>query len=157
YLLLLMKTKSINLLEGKDKTDLSADIEGTYKELIEELNSDLINFEKIDKEELTEVIDELKEDEHLKDIEKGFETLLYQSLISPGYSLYDLAVGYIAPHKSNFKRCYRSLDKIISKSEFYNLSVIFIKAMQDNLAFNGRLDASQRTDIMSQYRSSWGM
>lgn len=156
YLLFLMKIKNVNLLEGKDKTDIDVDKEYIYQVLKEELDCDFTNFEQVDKEELKEIVDSLKDDEDIRKIEKGFETIFYQSLISPGYSLYDLAVGFLAPHKRNLNRSYRPLEKIMSKPEFYDLSVLYIKSMQDNLAFNGDLDSSQRTDIMSQYRSEWG-
>lgn len=157
YLLFMMKVKNVNLLEGQDKADIDLDKRDIYQILKEELDGDLSSYNEVDKEELKEILDDLKESGDMRQIEKGFETIFYQTLISPGYSLYDLAVGYLAPHKSNLRSYYRAIKDIISREEFYDLSVLYIKSMQDNLALNGDLAPQQRTDIMSQYRSDWGI
>lgn len=158
YLLLLMKIENVTLLEGKDRDDIMPDMESIYEVIKDELENELKTFNSIDIEELKEIMNMLKDDGDLNKIEKGFETVFYQSLISPGYSLYDVTVGYLAPHNRNLKSSYRGVKEILSEDEFYNLCVLFIKSMQDNLSFNAELNPSQRTDIMSRYRSDsqWG-
>lgn len=156
YLLFLMKLNNVNLLEGKDKEDIDLDKNDIYQMLEEALESDLSSFAEIDKLELQKIIEGLASDGDTRKIEKGFETIFYQSLISPGYSLYDIAVGYLAPRKTNLKIYYKAIKEIMSEEEFYNLSILFIKSMQDNLAINADLSSLQRTDILSQYRSEWG-
>lgn len=158
YLLLLMKIEKVTLLEGKDRNDIIPDMKNIYEVIKDELESDLETFESIDVEELEDIMNILKEEGDMEKIEKGFETVFYQSLISPGYSLYDVTVGYLAPHNRNFKSSYRGVKDILSEDEFYNLCILFIKSMQDNLSFNSELDTFQRTDIMSRYRSDsqWG-
>ncbi|MGE7023815.1 DEAD/DEAH box helicase [Solibacillus cecembensis] len=157
YLLFLMKDKNVSLLEGKDKFDIELDKEDIYEIIKYELDNDLCTFDEMDKEDLKEIVDELKNSGDMRQIEKGFETIFYQSLISPGYSLYDLTVGYLVPHSRNLRSYHRNLKDIITREEFNNLCVLFIKSMQENLAFNEQLDSIQRHDIMSQYRQSWGV
>lgn len=158
YVLLLLRIEDIDILEGKDKEDLQNQIEKIYFAIKEEYGEELLSFASLDKEKLVDTMEILKEDGILSHgLESAFETLFYQTVISPGYSLYDLTVGYLAPHKRIFRRMYRDTKEILSKEELYDLAVLFIKSMQDNIAVNASLNDYQRVDIMSQYRDTWGV
>lgn len=156
YLLLILKLKDVKLLEGRDKLDLDDNKEDFYQKFLEEYYEDFKSFEEIDKKELREIINVFRDEGLNWSFGKGLETVFYQALISPGYSLYDLTVGYLGPNKRILKRLHKGLEDLISEEELYSLSVLFIKSMQENLAFDPNLDSNQRTDIMSQYRSEWG-
>ncbi|GIO19703.1 hypothetical protein J18TS1_28030 [Oceanobacillus oncorhynchi subsp. incaldanensis] len=154
YLLLLMKFKGIELLEGKDKKDIEVDKYDTYQLIKEELDDDFNSF---NVEGLKDIINDLNGEEIKSQFEKGLETIFYQALIAPGYSLYDTTVGYLAPSKRALHFSLKKVKGIMSEKEFFDLSVLFIKIMQDNVAFNQSLNHNQRCDILSQNRSNWGI
>src|SRR5690625_883846 len=157
YILFLLKLGNIEILEGKDKLDLESHRDNAYEMIKDEYMDELSDFKNLDKELFQEIINELHQDNELYDEpEDGFETSFYQTLIAPGYSLYDSAVGYLAPHK-NFSRYYRKIKHIMDKNEFYSLCVLFIKSMQDNIALNEMLSPIQREAILSSYRKEWGV
>lgn len=158
YILLLLKIMDIDLLEGQDKDDLQKHIDDIYYNIKDEYGGNLSSFENIDKEEIQEIIEFLIRDGIAKNkLETAIETLFYQTIISPGYSLYDLTVGYLAPNKRGMQQMHRNLKDILEKHELYDLAVLFIKSMQDNIAIDPTLNDEQRCDIMTVYRSSWGV
>jgi len=157
YILFLLKLGNIEILEGKDKLDLESHRDNAYELIKDEYMDELSDFKNLDKELFQEIINDLHQDNELYDEpEDGFETSFYQTLIAPGYSLYDSTVGYLAPRKKT-SRYYKKIKHIMDKNEFYSLCVLFIKSMQDNIALNEMLSPIQREAILSSYRQEWGV